>query len=247
MALPQRWLSRIAGQHSSGPIVRVAAIAIVATALAGCAGPLSALDPAGPAAGSIARLWWVMFAGAMLLFALVMFLFATSFLRRGRAGGPPQRWIVLGGLVLPAIVLIPLVGYGLFAGQRLLPLPGSAPPRIEVHAYRWGWTVRYPDSAAGMPVTTTDVLHLPAGAPVDLVITSEDVIHAVWIPRLAGKMDAVPGRTNVLRLQADEPGRYHGTCAEFCGTGHAQMRFEVVVHRAADYAAALAQAAEKKP
>jgi len=220
---------------------------IVAAALAGCAGPLSTLDPAGPAAGSIARLWWVMLAGALVLFALVMFLFGMAFLRRGRrASGPPQRWIVLGGLVLPAFVLIPLVGYGLYAGQRLLPLPGATPPRIEVQAHQWGWTVHYPDGAGA---TTKNVLHLPAGAPVDLVITSMDVIHSVWIPRLAGKMDAVPGRTNVLRLQADQPGRYHGVCAEFCGTGHAQMRFDVVVHRAADYASALAQAAaaEKKP
>jgi len=76
--------------------------------------------------------------------------------------------------------------------------------------------------------------------PVDLVITSGDVIHSFWIPRLAGKMDAIPGRVNVLRVQADTPGPYAGECAEFCGTGHAGMRFEVVVHPAADFAAVLA-------
>ena len=81
---------------------------------------------------------------------------------------------------------------------------------------------------------------LPAGMPVDLVITSGDVIHSFWIPRLAGKMDAIPGRVNVLRVQADTPGPYAGECAEFCGTGHAGMRFEVVVHPAADFAAVLA-------
>jgi cytochrome c oxidase subunit 2 len=214
--------------------VKVASIA----ALAGCAGPLSTLDPSGPAAGAIATLWWVMLAGAAVLFALVMVLFALSFLRPGwGASVPPQRWIVLGGLALPAVVLVPLVAYGLMAGERLLPLPGVT-PRIEVHAERWGWTFRYPDYGGK---TTAGLMHLPAGAPVDIVVTSRDVIHSFWIPRLAGKIDVIPGRTNVLRIQADTPGRYEGVCAEFCGVGHAGMRFEVVVHPARDFPAALAQ------
>jgi cytochrome c oxidase subunit 2 len=86
-------------------------------------------------------------------------------------------------------------------------------------------------------------MHLPAGLPVDIVVTSVDVIHAFWVPRLAGKIDAVPGHVNRLRIQADQPGRYEGLCNEFCGRGHTGMRFVVVVHRAEDFAAALAQAA----
>jgi cytochrome c oxidase subunit 2 len=92
-------------------------------------------------------------------------------------------------------------------------------------------------------VVTRNVLHLPAGTPVDIVVTSKDVIHAFWVPTLAGKVDAVPGRTNRLRIQADRPGQYEGQCNEFCGLGHAVMRFVVFVHRPEDYAAALAQAA----
>ena len=182
-----------------------------------------------------------MLAGAIVLFALVMGLFAAAFLRPGwGASVSPQRWIVLGGLALPAVVLVPLVAYGLVAGERLLPLPGVTPPRIEVRAEQWGWTFRYPDHGGRR---TAGVLHLPAGTPVDIVVTSRDVIHSFWIPRLAGKIDVIPGRVNVLRIQADRPGRYEGLCAEFCGVGHAGMRFEVVVHPAADFPAALAQAA----
>ena len=92
-------------------------------------------------------------------------------------------------------------------------------------------------------VTTKNVLHLPAGTPVDIVVTSQDVIHAFWVPRLAGKIDAVPGRVNRLRIQADQPGRYEGLCNEFCGLGHAGMRFTVIVHRPEEFSAALAQAA----
>lgn len=216
----------------------------MAITLSGCKGPASTLDPAGPAAASIATLWWVMLAGATVLFALVIVLFVLVIRRPGWGSSvSPTRWIVLGGLVLPALVLVPLVAYGLVAGERLLPLLGSAPPRIEAVGRQWVWTFRYPDHGGA---ETKAVLHLPAGAPVDIVVTSVDVIHSFWVPRLAGKIDAVPGRTNLLRIQADQPGRYDGQCAEFCGRGHTGMRFAVVVHRAEDFAAALAQAAREQ-
>jgi cytochrome c oxidase subunit 2 len=212
-----------------------------ATALAGCSGPLSTLDPSGPAAASIATLWWVMLAGSAALFALVMVLFALVTRRPGWGSGvSPARWIVLGGLVLPAAVLPPLVAYALAAGERLLPLPGNAPPRIEAEGRQWVWTFRYPDYGG---VETRNVLHLPAGVPVDIVVTSLDVIHAFWVPRLAGKIDALPGHVNRLRIRADQPGRYEGLCNQFCGLGHPGMRFVVIVHRAEDFAAALAQVA----
>jgi len=90
-----------------------------AAVLAGCAGPLSTLDPSGPAASVIARLWWVMLAGSGALFVLVMGLFAAGYLRPGwGASVSPHRWIVLGGLGLSAVVLVPLVAYGLVAGER---------------------------------------------------------------------------------------------------------------------------------
>jgi cytochrome c oxidase subunit 2 len=216
----------------------------LATTLAGCKGPASTLDPAGPAAASIATLWWVMLAGATVIFALVMVMFVLVIRRPGWGSSvSPTRWIVLGGLVLPALVLIPLVAYGLVAGERLLPLPGFAPQRIEAIGRQWIWTFRYPDHGG---VETKAALHLPAGAPVDIVVTSMDVIHSFWVPRLAGKIDAVPGHTNVLRIQADQPGHYDGQCAEFCGLSHTGMRFTVIVHRSEDFAAALAQAAKEQ-
>lgn len=201
--------------------------------LAGCAGPLSSLDPDGPAASSIATLWWVMLAGATALFVLVMILLVLPFVYpRLLRSVRPARWIVLGGLVLPALLLLPLVAYGLIAGERLLPLPGQAPMRIEATGHQWHWTFRYPDHGG---TTSEDVIHLPAATPVDIMVASLDVIHAFWIPRLAGKIDAIPGQVNVLRIQADQPGRYRGLCNEFCGLGHGTMRFDVVVHPAGDF------------
>lgn len=209
-------------------------------ALAGCGGPLSSLEPAGPAAESIAILWWAMLAGAAVLFVLVMALFALALRRPGWGSRvSPARWIVLGGLVLPAVVLTPLIASALIVGEGLLPWPVAKTLRIEAEGRQWFWTFRYPDQGG---VETRDVLHLPAGVPVDIVVTSQDVIHAFWIPRLAGKIDAIPGHANLLRIQADKPGRYGGLCNEFCGREHSEMRFDVVVHPAESFPAALAQA-----
>jgi len=183
---------------------------------------------------SIANLWWTMLTGAALLFVLVMVLFALVMCRPSwGARISPARWIVLGGLCLPVVVLTPLVAYGLMTGERLLPRPSAEPLRVEAEARQWIWTFRYPGYGG---VRTEGVLHLPAGIPVDVVVTSVDVIHAFWIPRLAGKIDAVPGHTNLLRIQADRPGSYQGICNEFCGSGHSGMRFDVVVHPATEFA-----------
>jgi cytochrome c oxidase subunit II len=209
--------------------------------LADCGGPLSALSTAGPAANAIATLWWVMLVGSAAIFAIVLGLFALVIGRPGwGSGASSARWVVLGGLVLPGVVLTPLVAYGLITGERLLPLPASAPQRIEAEGRQWSWTFRYPGEGE---VQTVNVLHLPAGVPVDIAVSSPDVIHSFWIPRFAGKIDAVPGHVNVLRIEADKPGRYEGQCSEFCGIGHALMRFAVIVDLAKDFSAALAREA----
>ncbi len=203
----------------------------VVTGLAGCSGDLSTLEPAGPIASSVARLWWVMLAGAVLLFVLVMALFILTMLRPGFGRNvAPHRWIVLGGLVLPVPVLVPLLAYSFAQGERLLLVGDAAakPVRIEARARMWQWEFIYLDQQ-GLP-STLDTLHLPAGVPVEITATSDDIIHSFWVPRLAGKIDAIPGHTPRLRLLADTPGTYRGACAEFCGVGHTAMFFTVHVH-----------------
>ena len=211
----------------------------VALSLSDCTGPLSTLEPVGPASTSIANLWWVMLAAAAGLFALVMILFALVILRPGwGSDASPTRWIVLGGLCLPGIILTPMLAYALFVGEQLLPRSVAEPIRIQAVAHQWSWTFFYPGHDG---IKTEGVLHLPVGVPVDVIVTSLDVIHAFWIPRLAGKIDAVPGHVNLLRIQADVPGRYQGLCNQFCGSGHPAMRFDVVVHPAADFYTTIAK------
>jgi len=204
--------------------------------MSACDGPLSTLQPEGPVARSLAQLGWWMIGGSTVLLALIMGLLALVVWRPGwGARVSPRGWIIWGGLVLPALVLPPLVVVSLIAGERLM--PNDPVPRIEAEASQWQWTFRYPDHGGA---ETVDILHLPSGQPVDIVITSRDVIHSFWVPRLAGKMDAVPGRVNMLRLIAGAPGPLEGQCAEFCGLDHTQMRFDVQVHDPQELDAALA-------
>lgn len=204
--------------------------------LAGCGGPLSTLDPSGPAAQSIAAVWWVMMIGSLLILAMMMGLILWPFLKRHKPADVPEGlWLWGGGLAFPLIVLTALLIWGLPAGQSML--AGRTPPVavVEAEAFQWGWTFRY----AGREGETSDVLHIPAGGPVDVAVNSIDVIHAFWVPRLAGKVDAIPGQTNLLRIEASEPGVYEGLCAEFCGLDHAAMRFTVIAHAPEAYEAAL--------
>ena len=200
--------------------------------LVGCSGELSTLDPAGPRAQNLATLWWSMLAGSVALFALVISLFALTFYRPAWISRlSPGQWIIGGGLVLPIPVLIVLTGTALVFGEQLLP-KGDVPVRVEAHAQRWNWSFNNP----GGNTPDDETLHMPAGEPVDIVVTAEDVIHSFWVPRLGGKIDAIPGHTNTIRLEADEPGIYWGICAEYCGPGHETMQFRVEAHTPEDFA-----------
>lgn len=205
--------------------------ALPMAAVAGCSGHLSTLAPAGPAAQSIARLWWGMLAGSAAILLLVCVLLALSFGRPRAASA--KAWLVGGGIVFPAVVLAALLVAALVTGERLIPAASGA-QGVAARAGQYRWTFAYPGTAAR---ATAGVLHIPAGRPVTVTITTEDVIHSFWVPRLGGKMDAIPGHANRLTIMADAPGTYHGVCAEYCGTGHSGHVFRVVAHPAAGWAA----------
>jgi cytochrome c oxidase subunit II len=207
----------------------------------GCHGPFATLDPAGPSASSAAALWWGMF----LFFALVMlFVIGIWLYAMYRDPGPQDeqatrrlhgRLLVGGGLALPLVSIAVLLAFGIPAGHKMLPWPpaeGMA-VRIDVRGHQWWWETSYP----GTGIRLVDEIHMPAGVPVDVHLTSADVIHSFWVPRLAGKLDAIPGHENVLRLRTDTPGVYRGQCAEFCGLRHAHMQFTVFVHTREDFEA----------
>lgn len=224
-------------------------MAAAAALAAGCESPLSALEAAGPGAESIARIWWVMFWGSLVALAVMIILSVWAVLRpRGSRAATPTRLLVIGGgLIWPGVTITALLAYGLANGHGLtVPLDDEA-FKVEIVGHQFWWEVRYPDGPDGETIYDANEIHIPAGRPVDFHITTEDVIHSFWIPRLGGKMDAIPGITNVMRLEADSPGVYRGVCAEFCGAQHARMGFIVEAHQADDLDEQLGQMSQAQP
>lgn len=221
------------------------------------------LDPAGPSARSAAALWWGMFGWFTLVLLAVVSVWLWAVHRRGGAALSSEetprgareeaqrgeaegtrrgmRWIVAGGVLLPLVTVTVVLLFGIPAGDRMLPQPDDAPVVIEVTGHQWWWQVRYPGTTGdGSAIETANQLVIPAGQRVHLHLRTADVIHSFWVPRLAGKLDMVPGRTHVLALQADAPGSYRAQCAEFCGAQHAQMHLVIEALPEEAYAAWLA-------
>ncbi|MBN9021159.1 MAG: cytochrome c oxidase subunit II [Rhizobiales bacterium] len=227
------------GQRGAPPTL----IAGLCLGLGACNGTQSALHPAGQEASDVAGLFWLMTGAGAVVWIVVMGITVYAILgrRRPRTERFADRFILVGGVVFPTVVLADL----LVVGLSLLPAwPEDEAPDLRVHvtAEQFWWRVTY-DMPDGSAVETANEIHLPLGTA-EFRIDSPDVIHSFWIPALGGKMDAIPGRENRLRLTATTPGIYRGVCAEFCGASHALMAFPVVVHEGDGFADWLRREAE---
>lgn len=206
----------------------------------------SVLAPAGEAAARITSLSWVLIAGATLIFALVMALLVMAL--RGHEHARPvstRLWIIGGGVIFPLVVLTALLAWSMARTPGWMERPPPGAMIVGITAHMWWWELRYRDPTTGQEVTLANELHLPAGRPVWLGLSSPNVIHSFWVPALGGKMDMVPGRVDQIMVQADQPGTWRGQCAEYCGEQHARMALHVVAHAPADFDAWLA--AQAKP
>jgi cytochrome c oxidase subunit II len=225
--------------------------------LSACSGDQSALDPAGPYAQAPHDLIRWVFLIALVVFVLVQGLIVYSVVKFRRRedddGSLPVQvhgntrleiiWTVIPALILAGIA-VPTV-QGIFA-QTGEPEAEDAIV-VQVIGHRWWWEYEYTAEAFGLEesIYTANELVIPAGVPVRLEMTATDnqrspdrgVVHSFWIPRLAGKQDVVPGQTTFLNLQADEPGRYIGQCAEYCGLSHVNMRARAEVLSQEDFEA----------
>lgn len=213
--------------------------AVLLMLLAGCNPEQSAFAPAGAEAERIYTLFCVMtvaggfiLAGVILLSALA--LYGDETLRTLLSS---EGFITGAGIVFPVVVLSALLVYGFVVlGAGASPPPSDDGIRFAVRGEQWWWRVTYQD-ADGNRFESANELHVPVGQPVRLELTSADVIHSFWAPRLGGKLDMIPGRTNILTVTATEEGVSRGQCAEYCGGAHALMAFYVVVHTPEEFKA----------
>lgn len=225
-------------ENTSSPArLRWVAMLLLCAANAGCSGWQSALDDHGAEAERLAHLIWLIIAVCAAIWVLVTLVLALSLWRRRppRANPltvEPTADRRLTGIVATAIALsiavVALLTLVSFFATRGLSETTADPLKIRVRGYQWWWEVSYPSASPGQTVTTANELHVPVGRQVEVELSSEDVIHSFWVPSLAGKLDLIPGRTNILTVTALRPGIYRGQCAEFCGVQHAHMSFVVI-------------------
>ncbi len=209
-------------------------LAAILLAAAGCGGtfPQSTLTPRSDFSTAVNTLFTSIFWWAVVVFVIVegLLLFVIIRYRRREGGVGPRPLhghtaLEIGWTLAPALILVFIA---IPTMRTIFATAGRAPAgalRVEVVGHQWWWEYRSPD----LGVVTANELHVPLGAPVQLEMTSADVIHSFWAPRLGGKRDLTPGRVTRIAFTADSAGEFSGQCAEFCGASHANMRLRVFV------------------
>lgn len=165
--------------------------------------------------------------------AVVLVIFAIKYRRRSDSERPEEihgsLFLELLWSVVPFLITIVMFVWGAVVFFSMNRPPDNA-IEIQVVGKRWMWKLQHMTGQREI-----NELHVPAGRPVKLTLTSEDVIHSFFVPAFRMKKDAVPGRYNVTWFQATKPGRYHLFCAEYCGTQHSRMIGTIVVMEPADF------------
>jgi cytochrome c oxidase subunit 2 len=228
---------------------------LLAVATASCSSSFGMPDGGTQQGSDIFHLWRIFFISAIVVGGIVYALIAWSLIRyRRRArdadddlGAQFRVHIPLEVVytAIPVAIVVMLFAFSSHTERevdRVVPDPGVV---IHALAYDWGWRFTYDEpgersfsvvsepSGAGVP---GPVIDMPRGQTVRIVLTSNDVIHAFWVPGFLFKRDAIPGRVSEFDLTPSVNGTYRGVCAEFCGINHSYMVFTVNVVEPATYA-----------
>ena len=226
-----------------------AAPLILALLSAGCSGIQSADGRDGIEGALIGNLFDVFLWTTVAVYLCVLGYLAFAVWRgrghrRAQAGlqGEPQpeserKWrislIVFSGAT--ALILAGLTIATWLTDRALAKAELASPIEIEIIGNQWWWEVRYQDPVASRIVRTANELHLPVGRNARITLKSNDVIHSLWVPNLAGKQDLIPGRISDLVLHPQRTGVFRAQCAEFCGLQHAKMALDVTVESETEF------------
>jgi len=176
--------------------------------------------------------WAVTMGGAAVTLGLAAFLLLKYRAKKRGASTPnvePSARFELAAAVLPTVLFLAWVVIG-FKDFVWAQTPPADAMDVYVTGKKWMWKFAHPDGPS-----ENAVLHVPAGRPVRLLMTSRDVIHSFFIPEFRVKQDVVPGRYSELWFEATKPGKYKIYCTEFCGTWHSQMLGEVIALAPAEF------------
>jgi len=218
--------------------------------------PTNIFDPAGTPSHSIFGLSMLVLSITLGIFLVVAGLLVYALIRyrhrpEDASREPPQIYgsnqIELSWTVIPILIVVMLflATTRIILGTEAIPKPANALD-ITVIGHQFWWEYRYPK----LGIVTANELHIPISdpsrpTPTYLEMSSADVAHSFWIPRLAGKMDVIPNRINTMWIDPAQAGVYLGQCAQYCGTQHAKMLLRVYADSPADFEAWVAQ--QKKP
>ncbi|MGA2538219.1 MAG: cytochrome c oxidase subunit II [Terracidiphilus sp.] len=177
--------------------------------------------------------------GGLLLYALIRFRSRAEHSDREPAQIYGSNQIELSWTVIPILIVVTLFlsTTRVILGTQSIPKPDSAMD-VTVIGHQFWWEYRYPK----LGVVTANELHIPISNPAHptptyLTMSSVDVAHSFWVPRLAGKTDVIPNRVNTMWIDPDKPGLYLGQCAQYCGTQHAKMLLRVYAQSPEDFSA----------
>jgi cytochrome c oxidase subunit II len=189
-------------------------------------------------AGRVDALYFFLIAIAAFFSLLIAGLIVYYAVKYRRRSPDAVGTVVHGGIVLEiAWTIIPLlISMVIFVWGASIFFAMSRPPDETLNVYvvgkQWMWKFQHLDGEREI-----NELHVPVGRAVKLIMTSEDVIHDVFVPAFRVKADVLPGRYTNIWFQPTKPGRYHLFCAEYCGTRHSGMIGEVVVMEPSEYQA----------
>lgn len=212
-------------------IASAAACVILAPSCEAAVAPMDYLHADGLMGARILPLTQGLLAVSAIVVVIIAALVLVAIWRRGRGGavaatsimeGEATGWISI-GVGLSTLVLVGLVVWTSVTMARIANPPSEPALSIEVRGHQWWWEFVYLNDDPSKTFVTANEIHIPVGKPVRFALEGEDVIHTFWVPSLGGKIQLIPGQTNLTWLEADRPGVYRGQCSQYCGQQHAHM------------------------